>query len=435
MKNSKELLEQRGVLDLELDGLAKQIDNKSITEDGEKRFDTLLAEIETLNTDIATAQKREAGIKAAEARKAPSILINPTKTDNEEQVKREFRLNSFILEASEKGLTGINKEMHDEGLKEMRSSNISPMGFVIPTFIVGEKRALTTGTGDTAKAGYTIQTDVLGSSWIDVLRNASVVVQAGGMYLSGLQGNVAIPKLTTSAGGSWLTETGAITAADNVHGQLSGTPKRYGNATAISKTLLVQSSIDAELMVRNDLVRSHAVAVDTAALIGTGSSNQPSGISVTAGIGSVAGGTNGLAPTWANVVALETAVAQVNAAMGKLAYITNAKVRGKMKTVLKDSGSGLFLWDKDNTVNGYPTFVTNSMPSNLTKGSASGICSSMYFGNFEDLAILQWGGLDLIVDGYSLAKSNQIEVVANGYYDVIVRRAESFAACLDLLTT
>lgn len=189
------------------------------------------------------------------------------------------------------------------------------------------------------------------------------------------------------------------------------------------------------MIVRNDLSRTHAVAVDTAAFIGSGSSNQPTGITATAGIGSYALGANGLAPTWAMAVGLETEVANDNAAFGKLAYVTNTKVRGKMKTVVRDAGSGLYLYDSGDMVNGYKCYISNAIPSTLTKGSSSGVCSAMIFGNFDDLMILQWGGVDLVIDGVTLALNNQIQVVANGYYDIMVRRAESFAACLDILTT
>lgn len=439
MKKSIELKEKRGLLDTELTSLNAKVEAREVLTPAEElRFSEVIAEIETLSSDIATAETREKAIEDAEKRSKGGVAsyLKGGKTDNEKQIKEVFSYRSFILEAAEKGLTGVNAELHQEGRSEMIQSNVLPKGHVIPAFILrGEERALTTSTGDTAKAGYLIQTEKLGGEYIDLLRNNIVSVQAGARFMGGLVGNIDIPKLVTSAGGAWLTETGAITAADNVHGQLSGTPKRYGNATPISKTLLRQTTMDAEMIVRNDLVRTHAVAVDTAALIGSGSSNQPTGISATAGIGSYALGTNGLAPTWAMAVGLETEVANDNAALGSLCYVTNSKVRGKMKTVLKDAGSGLYLWDNGDFVNGYKVYISNSMPSTLTKGSSSGVCSSMYFGNFNDLMILQWGGIDLVIDGVTLAKSNQIEVVANGYYDIIVRRAESFAACLDILTT
>lgn len=438
MNTITELREKRGVLETELLNLEAKVTSKTMTAADETRFTALIeTEIPAIEVQIGAEERKVNAIENAKKRsQSVNFGIGIKKTDNEDQVKANFSYRGFILEAAEGQLTGFNKEIHQEGVNEMRQSNVVPKGHVIPAFILkGEERALTTGTGDTAKAGYLIQTDVMGEQYIDVLRNSSVAVQAGARFMGGLVGNVAIPKLTTSAGGAWLSENGAITAADNVHGQLSGTPKRYGNATVISKTLLRQSSLDAEMIVRNDLSRTHAIAVDTAAFVGTGSSNQPTGITATAGIGSVALGANGTAPTWAMFVGLESEVANDNAAFGKLHYVTNSKVRGKSKTVVRDAGSGLFLYDSGDMINGYKCFISNSIPSNLTKGSSSGICSAAIFGNFDDLMILQWGGVDLVIDGVTLALNNQIQVVANGYYDILVRRAESFAACLDILTT
>lgn len=438
MNNLTELKETRSRFDKELLALEAKVNAGTLTADEQTRFNALLeTEIPTISDEIDAAERALNTIENAKKRsQSVNFGIGIKKTDNEDQVKAQFSYRDFILEGAKGQLTGFNAEIHQAGTKEMRDSNVTPKGVVIPAFILkGEERALTTGTGDTAKAGYLIQTDVLGDQYIDVLRNSSVAVQAGARFMGGLVGNIAIPKLTTSSGGAWLTENGAITAADNVHAQLSGTPKRYGNATVISKTLLQQASLDAEMIVRNDLSRTHAVAVDTAAFIGSGSSNQPTGITATAGIGSYALGTNGLAPTWAMAVGLETEVANDNAAFGKLAYVTNTKVRGKMKTVVRDAGSGLYLYDSGDMVNGYKCYISNAIPSTLTKGSSSGVCSAMIFGNFDDLMILQWGGVDLVIDGVTLALNNQIQVVANGYYDIMVRRAESFAACLDILTT
>lgn len=438
MNTITELKEKRGAFETELLNLEAKVTSKTMTEADETRFNALIeTEIPAIESQISAEERKLTAIENAKNRsQSVNFGIGIKKTDNEEQIKVNFSYRDFISQAAEKGLSGVNAELHQEGVREMRENGVTPKGYVIPAFILkGEERALTTSTADTAKAGYLIQTDVLTDQYIDVLRNSTVAVQAGARFMGGLVGNVSIPKLTTSSGGAWLTENGAITAADNVHAQLNGTPKRYGNATVISKTLLRQASMDAEMLVRQDLIRSHAVAVDTAAFVGTGSSNQPTGITATAGIGSVALGTNGLAPTWAMAVGLETEVGNDNAALGKLAYVTNTKVRGKMKTVVRDAGSGLFLYDSGDMINGYKCYISNSIPSNLVKGSSGSVCSALLFGNFDDLMILQWGGIDLVIDGVTLAKNNQIEVVANGYYDILVRRAESFAACLDILTT
>lgn len=445
----KELVEQRGILDAELKALTAKFEAKTLNETEEKRFDEVISEIESLNAKIVTAEKREQAIKDAEKRSLPTgpgLLINPTKTDNEKQVQKEFRFVGLINTLSaNKQIDGFLAEMNQEGRRDMAKAGISndEDGFIVPAFIVGnEKRDLSTSTNDTGKAGYTIQTDLLADQWIDTLRNSLVMTQLGTKFMSGLQGNVAIPKKTTDSGANWLTETGSITPADEIFAQVTMSPKRLGNATAFSRKLLAQSSMDIEMIVRNDLVISQSLALEAAAIKGASTWDGPLGILNTSGIGSVVIGTNGGALTWAAIVALETALANSNADLQNLAYLTNSKVRGAAKGIVRDSGSGLFLWGSGYgqeggdalPMNGYKALVTNAVPSTNVKGSSGAVCSSLIFGNWADLMIGQWGGLVITANPYALDLSGQVRVSINAYYDIAVRNAASFAAINDITT-
>lgn len=302
-------------------------------------------------------------------------------------------------------------------------------GFFVPNEV--QKRDLLVGTP--TAGGNTVATDLLASSFVDLLRNKMAVTGLGAKFLTGLVGQIAIPRQTAGATAYWVAENGAPTESQQAFDQVTMTPKTLGAFTDITRKLLLQSSIDVEGLVRNDLATVIAMAIDLAAINGSGASNQPTGILNTAGIGSVAGGTNGLIPTWGNLVDLESQVAVANADLGALGYLTNAKVRGKLKQVSKVSGQNGFIWE-DGTVNGYATGVSNQVPSNLTKGSASGICSAILFGNFADLIIGQWGNLDIMVDPYTGSTAGTVRVVALQDVDVAVRHAESFAAMKDALT-
>jgi HK97 family phage major capsid protein len=150
----------------------------------------------------------------------------------------------------------------------------------------------------------------------------------------------------------------------------------------------------------------------------------------------VAGGTNGAAPTWDHIVKLETEVAVDNADIGALAYMTNPKVRGKLKATPRTATYGdIMVWEGNDTpLNGYPAYVTNQVRSDLTKGTSSGVCSAIFFGNWNDLLIGMWGALDILVDPYSNSTSGTVRVVAFQDVDIAVRHPESFAAMLDALT-
>jgi HK97 family phage major capsid protein/HK97 family phage prohead protease len=315
----------------------------------------------------------------------------------------------------------------------------TPQGLLVPFDVLKRSfeistRGLTVGTA--ADGGNLVATDLLSGSFIDLLRNAMVLPGMGAQMLTGLVGNIAIPKQTGAATAYWVTEGNAPTGSKQAIGQVAMSPKTVGAYTDISRKLLLQSSIDVESFVQGDLAKVIGLAIQAAGING-GGTNEPVGVMATSGIGSVVGGTNGAAPTWGNIVDLETAVAVANADVGTLGYLTNAKVRGKLKKTFVDSGSNAErVWDKGDTpLNGYRAGVTNAVPSNLTKGTASGICSAILFGNWADLVIGMWSGLDLTVDPYSNSTNGTVRVVALQDVDVAVRHAESFAAMLDALTT
>lgn len=306
----------------------------------------------------------------------------------------------------------------------------SARGFFIPTEV--QQRDLTAGSA--AGGGHTVATELMSDNFIDMLRNRMEVMNLGATMMTNLNGNVAIPKQAGGASAYWVAESGSPTESAPSFSQVTMTPKTVGAFSDISRKLLLQSSIDVENFVRNELATTLALEIDRAAISGSGSSNQPTGILATSGIGSVAGGTNGAAPTWANMVALETAVAAANADVGTLNYLTNSAVRGKLLTTEKASGTAQFVWQDGNTVRGYNASVSNQVPSNLTKGSTSGSCSAIIFGNFADLIIGMWGGLDIAVDTSTGSTSGTVRVVALQDVDIAVRNAASFAAMLDATT-
>ena len=303
-------------------------------------------------------------------------------------------------------------------------------GFFLPSDV--QKRDLTAGTNNAG--GFTVATDMRPGDFIGALRQAMVIDSLGARMLTGLVGNVAIPKQSGAGTAYWVAENVAPTESQQILAQVTMSPKTVGAYTDISRRLMIQSSIDVESMVQTDLATVLGLAIQQAAINGAGGS-APTGLltAITAGI---IGGTNGLAPTWQNIIDLETGVAQANADVGSMAYLTNAKVRGKLKSTQKfASTNGMPVWDAGaNPLNGYQAAVTNAVPSNLTKGTSSGVCSAILFGNFADLIIGMWGGLDLMVDPYTGSNAGTVRVVTLQDVDVAIRNVESFATMVDALT-
>lgn len=258
--------------------------------------------------------------------------------------------------------------------------------------------------------------DFRGGDFIDVLRNASSVMQAGARMLSGLSGDVKIPKKLTAAAASWIsTEGGDTSSSEMTVGSVSMVPRTLGAFTDATRQLLIQSSLDVEALMRDDLATALALAIDKAALEGTGSSGQPTGILSTSGVNKPTAFAAAI-PTFAEVVALETAVATDNALMGNLAYILPAAMYGGLKTKEKATNTAQFVVEPGGTINGYRGIVSNQ----ATDGN-------LYFGNFADLLVGFFGGLDITVDPYTNSRSGTVRIVALQSCDVAVRHAVSFA--------
>jgi HK97 family phage major capsid protein/HK97 family phage prohead protease len=285
--------------------------------------------------------------------------------------------------------------------------------------------------------GFTVGTDLQGASFIDILRNKTQLIQAGATVLSDLSGVIAIPTKAASATAYWVAESGSPTEGNITFGQLTMTPKTVGAYVDFSRKLTLQSSIAVEQMVRNDLIDQLAVAIDLAGLAGAGTGSEPSGILTSTSVGTATAGANGGAPTWQLMVDLETLVANGNADVGRLSYFFNTRTRGKLKAVTKSTSAVAgFIWEGGATpVNGYAAQVTNQLSNTLTKGTSTAICSAAIFGNFADLVIGQWGGLDLMVDPYTGSTAGTMRVVALQDIDIMIRRNASFAYIKDLLTT
>ena len=288
----------------------------------------------------------------------------------------------------------------------------SAQGIMIPVDVLGMWKQRDLNTSDDNEI---VATNLLAGDFIDVLRNSASVMAAGARMLPGLVGNVAIPKKTAASSGGWIsTEGGAASESEPTFGTVSLTPKTVGAFTDMTRQLILQSTPSVEALVRDDLTQALALAIDKGALEGSGLSGQPTGILNTSGVNKPTSFAAAV-PTFAEMVALETAVAEDNALMGNLAYITDAATYGGLKTKAKDAGSGLFVIE-NGQANGYNVIRSQQ----CTAGN-------VYFGNFSDLLIGMWAGLDLTVDPYTSSNTGTVRVVALQTVDVAVRHAVSFA--------
>ena len=360
---------------------------RSIDEARAAVLDKLNVPQETVNMSAA-----EIGLSAQESRRfsflrAINYLANPTDRSAREAA-------AFEIEASDAAAAKLGRQSR---------------GITIPQDVL--RRDLNVGTA--SAGGNLVATDLDAGSFIDLLRNASALDQAGATVLTGLTGNVAIPRQSGAGTAYWVAESGVPTESQQTVDQVSLTPKTVAAFTDYSRRLMLQSSIDVENMIRTDLATVLALKIDLAGLYGTGSNSEPLGLKLTTGIGTEDFSAD--APTFAEVVAMESDVATANALMGSPVYLMNAAMRGNLKTTKKDAGSGIFLME-GTEVNGYRGVLSNQVAS-----------GDLWFGNFADLIIGYFSGLDLMVDPYTHSTSGTVRVVAMQDVDIAVRHPESFS--------
>lgn len=313
--------------------------------------------------------------------------------------------------AFEREVSVAAAKLQQSSAKRATSGLVVPVDILRASMGVG-RRDLNVGTS--TAGGNLVSTDLESQSFIELLRNQSAVMGLGARMLNGLVGNIAVPKQTGAATAYWVAESGAPTESQQTIGQVSMVPRTLGAFTDISRKLLIQSSIDVEGMVRSDLAAVVALAIDLAALYGTGADNQPTGIKLVSGIGTVdfAAAT----PTNAEIIALETALTAANAGIGSMGYLVNASMRGALKGKEKASGYPVYVMGEKGEMNGYQSQVSNQVAS-----------GDVFFANWADLMIGMWSGLDLTVDPFALSTQGAIRLVALQDCDVAVRHAESFA--------
>lgn len=385
---------------------------KELLEGQKKLLESIGASVET----IAIAQKQlEARIKELESRQVNAGISVP----------------------------GLEDEAHKfsffRAIKAIVTNDWSGAGFEKEVFQASRKKAMAIGS-DTM--GYFVPNEIL-SGYIEMLRAESVVMKMGATTLTGLQGvPVQIPKQTGGATAYWVGENESITESALTAGQLNLTPKKVGALVKLSNELLKYSNPSVEELVRNDLFITIALAIDYAALRGSGSEHQPRGIANTSGINTVVLGSAGAAPTFDALYDMQYKLQEDNAFRGKLGYVFHPAVRRvlvktKIAQFTGDTGGEYIIQpmvSEQALVSwmGFPYAMTTQIPINLTKGGSSD-CTEIYFGNWADLIIGMWGGVELKAsqETSTAFESDQTWIRILQEVDVQVRHAESFCLIND----
>ena len=350
--------------------------------------------LETISNDSPLETPSEAiGLTEKETKRfsimrAINAMANPTDRKAQEAAKFEF-------EGSEAAQRAYGK---------------SAQGVMLPEEVMRNWSQRDLNASDDASL---IGEDYRGGDFIDVLRNNSAVMPMATM-LNGLTGDVKIPRKSAASTAAFISsEGGAAGESEFTVGNVSLTPKTLGAYTDVTRQLMIQGSLDVENLIRNDLAQSMAIAIDDGALEGSGSSGNPKGITNTTGINTVSL-SSAAAPTFAEMIEMETSIRVDNALMGNLGYIVHPTNYGYLKSKEKATNTAQFVAVNDE-INGYKAIVSPQLTVN-----------NYVFGNYSDLLIGMFSGLDIVVDPYSNSTSGTVRVVALQSIDTAVRHATSF---------
>jgi len=347
---------------------------------------------------------------------------------------------------------GLEKNVSDALQTALKLTKRSPNSFFVPTHLpfqtpdaprsrlLGSRALYQVGTA--AQGGNLVETELMGASFVEVLRNATVTGQLGARYMEGLVGGVDIPRQNSTTQAYWVGESVALTESEATFDKVSLRPHVVGALSRFSRLMLQQSTPSIEQIARDDLISVGALAVDAAVLYGPGTGSQPTGIANTTGVGSVIGGTNGASLTFDLLTSMWTQTLTGNAPQANLGFAFNGKVKGFLATL--KASTGQYLWNPSQSIAaaspdailGYKYAVSNQLPYNLTKGTSTNSCSMIIFGNWQEVIIGEWGVAEIDVNPYDTVGFTEGDVIIRMFQtiDVGVRHPVSFSVMSDATT-
>lgn len=432
----KQLLEARGLLRKKLDDMLTNAGNETRGLNKEERasFDKIESEMSDLDETIARMRASEKDSPVVEmvaeeqrqAKPQEDSMVGPVLTENE---CRRYNLANVLRHLANPNDRDLAEKVQFEIEVSKRTNqfyNTTSEGIRVPVEVLARSMSSAAGQG-----GEFISTENRVDMFVELLRAKSPFIKRA-TVLSGLNGNVDIPRQLSGSTAYWLNEDEATTESSATFDQLELTPKTVSAHSYATRRLLMQSDMVVENFIENDLYAALAQEIDRVCAYGDGN-KKPTGILSTVGIASVEMGTDGGAITYKKIVDIETEVANADADFGSMAYITNPKVRGAAKTTEVATGSGKFITD-GKEMNGYPLDVSTKVISNGTKGSSNGVCSDLLFGDFSDMIVGFWGSVDIKADPFTQMDKGGIRFVAMQEVDVIIRNPAKFAVIRDITT-
>ncbi|WP_341304110.1 phage major capsid protein [Pseudomonas sp. TMP25] len=377
---------------------------RDLSADESKQFDALKVEERGLLTQIERAEY----LQEVERRAAGTPVSGAPSADFDKLAGSVSVTKVIRAQMEGRSLDGVEAEYAREA--ERRSGRKAEGAFV--PFASLEKRANTT-----TSAADLVGTDHRAQDYIGPLREALLARSMGVRVLSGLTGNVSIPKFGTGLATGWITEGSAVPEGTMAFGEVTLTPKHVGGKTEMSRQLIQQSAPGIEQLVREDLSFLIAKQIDAAIINGTGLAGQPLGILNTPGIQAF----GDLPSTWAGILAMLEDMDDVNLSNGR--WLTTAAIRSTLAAAEKVTGSGSgFLYD-----NGAMAGLALATSKNVPAGK-------LILGDFSQVLLGVWSEVDILVNPYAEPAYSRggIQVRAMATVDTALRHPQGFVVATDV---
>lgn len=391
MMNSLEIQDKKAQLKKRANEICEQckVEIRDFNEAEQTEIDNIKSQIEELNDEL-----RKLDVTVSSEDKKEEI----TNINSRKKMNKEFRLIKAINDiANNRNLDAASTAVVNAGAEEMRKAGLSFGGQIqLPV----EKRDVVTVENEGEDVVVTDFTNIL-----EPLRAKNVLVQAGARYLTGLVGDVQVP-LMGASNVTWEGETAAAKDGAPTFDHLKLQPKRLTAYVDVSKQFLVQDSLDAEALIRQDIVNAINSKLE-ATILGSsaGTATQPEGIFYSkSALTSIS--------DFAGVCDLEADVEDANV-MGECKYVMSNKAKAAFRNMAKSTKSTQLVME-NGAIDGTPVLNTSHVEG-----------KNVAYGDFSNLAIGQWGAIDLTVDPFSQATNGKVRLVINAFFDAKVLRPEA----------
>lgn len=400
-------------------------ENREMTEAENTSFDALTDEVRAMNQSIERAEVFEANELALSGQGAVR-LDGSGAGDGEQKEKDKIQKRFSIARAIRlahpgQKMDGVEREVHEMGLKETRDAGIvndvDTIGFSLPVSMLSRASQQTVSQDAGAYGGALVQNAA--PTMVDPLRPKLFLEDLGASFLTGLSGGDVPLIVASDFAMEFLAEGAALTPQKKQYASPSLNPKRAGGAVDISNRLIMQSSVDVEALIMNGLRQGFSQLLEGAAINGAGGT-APTGLLTYAGVNASATVASAAA-TRAMVLELEALIEANNSTEKSLGFLLHPKLKAALKQLATDAGSGIFVF-QDNMLDGYKAIATSLMPVLNTNTNYP-----LIFGDWSQMVIGQWGAINIKVNPYSADLSDSVRLTLNTHADMQIANPKAFA--------